>query len=260
MPPGEPVLSSLVSFFTAGPMGNRGSTQPVSAEAVAEEDPDWPWVWAIRDVEVLDWRIGLDREQIGEVNRQQQLPVKITDTVMLGDKRAAQDFLKIEEYNITHILNMAGPAGRGPVEAYEQGGIAYLEIPAEDDEEFPLLQNHFAECRAFIAKARENGSRCLVHCAAGINRSGLVVGAEMMLSTRTTVLDVVKHCRRSRGNIYLGNEGFQAQLVALARQYHLLGPAPGNPASAVPHAPPGPRDRASPARLPPAAALSRLTG
>ena len=46
-----------------------------------DDDDDWPYVWAIRDSEILDWRIHADRTpltslEIGEIYKaQQRLPV-----------------------------------------------------------------------------------------------------------------------------------------------------------------------------------------
>ena len=41
--------------------------------------------------------------------------------------------------------------------------------------------------------------RCLVHCAAGINRSGFIAGAELLLHTRLPLLEVVARLRAARG-------------------------------------------------------------
>ena len=47
--------------------------------------------------------------------------------------------------------------------------------------------------------ARTSYHRCLVHCAAGINRSGFVAGAELLLHTRLSLLEVVARLRAARG-------------------------------------------------------------
>ena len=68
----------------------------------------------------------------------------------------------------------------------------------------------------------------MVHCQAGINRSGVIVAAIHMLEEQKNVLDVVRHIRRRRGNCFLWNESFQKQLVALAKRNNLLGAKPEN--------------------------------
>lgn len=38
-----------------------------------------------------------------------------------------------------------------------------------------MLSTHFATVSAFVQQAAEARGRCLVHCVAGINRSGVLV-------------------------------------------------------------------------------------
>ena len=90
-----------------------------------------------------------------------------------------------------------------------------------------MLAQHLERCRAFYAecKSTENG-KMVIHCQAGINRSGVITAAIYMLEEQMHVLDVVKHIRRRRGNCYLWNVSFQKQLIALAKKNSLLGPKP----------------------------------
>ena len=99
-----------------------------------------------------------------------------------------------------------------------QAGIVTKEIAADDEEGFPILERHLPAVRAFVGSAREAGGACLVHCVAGINRSGVLVAATHLLEQRSAVLHAVAHCRRQRGSCFLWNESFQEQLVALARR------------------------------------------
>jgi len=104
-----------------------------------------------------------------------------------------------------------------------------------------MLEKHLEESRAFIAEAKASGGKCCVHCAAGINRSGVIVAAEKMLADRMNVLEVVAHIRRQRGNMYLLNETFQDELVSVARREGLLGPKGGEAGSRLPASLPPPR-------------------
>merc|ERR1712014_140519 len=108
----------------------------------------------------------------------------------------------------------------------------------DDEEGYPMLDRHLGSARAFIAAAKSTGGKCLVHCVAGISRSGVLVAAETLLSERMTVLDTVAHCRRCRGNAFLWNNSFQEQLVSLARKEGLLGASPGQAGSIVSEVPP----------------------
>ena len=89
-----------------------------------------------------------------------------------------------------------------------------------------MLENHLEECRAFIQQCRDAGGKCVVHCQAGANRSGVIVAAEIMLTEQKTVIETVCHCRKRRGDTLLCNESFVKDLVQLARKQNLLGPKP----------------------------------
>ena len=144
-----------------------------------------------------------------------------------------------------------------------------------------MLDRHLEAARNFIGPARRTGrvprrrvnqalsgrarrldsrvAQVLVHCAAGLNRSGVLVAAERMLSTPgETVLETVAHCRKQRGNMIVCNESFQAQLVALARTHDRLGPAPGEEGSVVPEPAPAPPEASRVNGRPARAALDRL--
>ena len=169
------------------------------------------------------------------------LPCEIMPHLLLSAKLEAGDVTKLRALGVTHVINAAGtvgrarapptppsagePARRGAVVDYEAAGIKYLEIKGEDEEGYPMIKNHFAEALAFVQGVSAAGGRCLVHCVAGINRSGLMAVALLMVSERLEVLDAVARAKRARGRI-LWNESFVLQLVALAEQEGLLGPRP----------------------------------
>ena len=59
-----------------------------------------------------------------------------------------------------------------------------------------------------------------------------------MVTKRVCVLETVKYVRKQRGNVALCNEGFQQQLVAMAREENLLGTEPGKDGSIIKQTPP----------------------
>ena len=209
-----------------------GTTKSIPEETAYEVDQeDWPWLWSIFEPECLDWKIGLSVEEIQQTALSQaQLPVPITNSLFLGNAFSVESIEKLKERGITAVLNMAGPMAlkKKTIQAYKNHDIQYKRIDADDEFEYRLLQKHWKEAHDFIQSTTKNGKgKCVVHCVAGVNRSGVIVTAYYMLSTQTNVLESVKHVRRQRGNIALSNQGFQAQLVAMARKHDLLGPAPG---------------------------------
>ena len=208
---------------------------------------DWPWIWALRDGSVLDWKRGLtDGEIQAQALRQQRLPVEILPgKLFLGNAQSIHNVKGLKELGITAVLNMAGPVAlrKEHQKALTDHGIVYLQLEAEDDPTFPILEKHWQEAYNFL-NANASGTtetlskKCVVHCVAGINRSAFIVCAYYMLATQTPILETVQYVRHQRGNVALGNEGFQEQLVALARQHNLLGNPPGSKGSIVPESPP----------------------
>lgn len=205
-----------------------------------EPDEDYPWIWAIRDMRQLDFKHGLSHEQaMSLVQKQTQMPVEILPYLYLSNARSAHDVELMKLLNVTHILNAAGAAARAKNwQRYKPAGITTLDLDGRDEEGFPMLRRYLFRARRFVEDAKASNGKVVVHCVAGLNRSGVLVAAEYMLSTRSNVLDTVAHCRRQRGNLCICNKSFQAQLVALARQEGLLGPPPGHPQSRVQCAPP----------------------
>jgi len=75
------------------------------------------------------------------------------------------------------VLCVAGGAAAVyPLEA----GIISLECPGLDWEGYPMLERHFDEAEAFLKTATGQGRSVLVHCAAGSNRSAVVLVAWLL--------------------------------------------------------------------------------
>ncbi len=180
-----------------------------------------PWVHAVR--------IVCDKIDV----KPRDLPVEILPHLLLGDKRSCS---LIEAFGITHVLNVAGKAARTPESS--KLGERYKELNGHDEEGYDMLA-HQPEASAFIRAAHAANGRCLIHCQAGINRSGALACAELMLHERLPVLEAVNRCKAARGTI-LTNHSFGEQLVRLAKQTDLLGPEPTLPpgATAPPKKPP----------------------
>ena len=138
--------------------------------------------------------------------RQQQLPCEILPHLFLSDAKGARDIGRLQELGITRVLNAAGPAARGPADDYTAAGITVKEFDAEDESGYPMLKTHLQASREFVEDARRKGGKVVIHCVAGINRSGVLVAAELMLFKRIPVLEAVAHCRRQRGNAFLWNK------------------------------------------------------
>jgi len=201
---------------------------------------DRPYLWAIRDVEQLEWKTSKSAFDINRIAKAQtQLPVPIglpATGLFLGDAQCARNIPRLRELGITAIVNVAGPASQNfdLDREYLSHGINVLRLKAEDEEGYPILALHLETVQNQLQTWR-NGSESkqrnvLIHCTAGINRSGVLVAALLMGLEHKNVLETVKHIRERRGNCFLWNKSFQEQLVAHARQLGLLGdPLPHTP-------------------------------
>ena len=85
-----------------------------------------------------------------------------------------------------------------------------------------MLQ-HVAEAATFLDQCQAQGGKALVHCAMGINRSGAICIAYVMLKLRVDVVTAVGLVKEKRA-LVLCNQAFQRQMVQYARQNDLLAP------------------------------------
>ena len=143
----------------------------------------------------------------------------------LGDVVAAgTDTLK--RLRISHVLNAAGrDAARD--EACAAAGAVYRQLDGQDREDYPMLTTHWEEAWAFVRTVLSvTDGRLLIHCQAGVNRSGLLATASLMMHRRLPVLEALRHVRSCRGQPVLTNAAFRRSLVQLAAEHGLLGAAP----------------------------------
>ena len=240
-------------------------------------DEDYPYIWALQSGnDALDWTKNCTSEDelVEQIMKHQQLPVSITPNLYLGDIGCLlndDSVTKLQRLNIGGILNMAGTSLNIPRRTLwelkrRHINIQYKSIDAEDSPNYPLLEKHGIEAFDFISSiinnnedeegdggtdnnhqsnsngnnsnTNNNNNNCLVLCRAGMNRSVLIVASYYMITTRTNVLETIKHIRKQRGNIALANNGFQEQLIALARKHNLLGACPGTKHSIIQDIPP----------------------
>jgi len=74
------------------------------------------------------------------------------------------------------------------------------------------IKMHFLKTIEFIEEGLKNGTGVLVHCAAGISRSGAVICAYLMWKNGWTFEEALKFGQSKRGSLH-PNEGFQRQLL-----------------------------------------------
>ena len=204
-----------------------------------------PYCRYLKDRRHLDWAAGLgDAEREAEVRRMHRLPVDVTPNLYLGDAGCAADLERLKSLSITHVLNCAAGETRDMSAVYGQHGMQSMAVAARDDASCSLLDGH-VDVEAFLVKARQSG-KVLVHCVQGLNRSGLVVAAELVRDG-ADVVDAVRILRKRRGNDALSNTNFQRRLVRYAARMGRLGPLPDVVVSEVRAAAPAPAPAPPPA-------------
>ena len=176
-----------------------------------------PWAW-IKQVKHL-----VDRP-----TSPKPVPVEILPWLYLSDERNVFVTARLRKLGITHVLavnSMPDYKVQEYRERFENAGMTYKHCPGEDEEDYDMIGLHWEECRHFLQGVRESGGKAIVHCVAGINRSGLIVTAAHMVLEGRPLLEVVQHGIQQRGSL-LWNRFFQKQLCMLAAKEGLLGNKP----------------------------------
>ena len=149
--------------------------------------------------------------------------VQLSGHVFIGSQKNAEDTKQLQQDGITHVLCCA-LTRRSTESPYgsESGISGYRMIPAEDREDFDISR-YFDEAIVFLDEVKTCEGKALVHCNMGVNRSGAIVAAYLMVDENRLLLDVVSYLKIKRLAI-LSNKGFRRQLVQFARFRGLLDP------------------------------------
>jgi hypothetical protein len=208
-------------------MGNffSNAENPVATFEVLE---DTPYLLCIRNtVSIDEVAVSLDENNnVVQKKPPKLIPCELSPYLYLSDNGNAKNVEKLKSLGITHVFNVAGH--RNANHDVDYGDIVVERRDAQDNESYPMLANHLQAFRTFVASARVSTpkAKVLVHCVAGVNRSGVLATALLMLDEGISVVEAVRRVREKRGAYCLVNECFQAELVALARREGLLGDAP----------------------------------
>ena len=148
-------------------------------------------------------------------------PTQLTDYLFLGSAEDARDVGSLRRLGITYVINCAALTVSNKDLYDREGGFKeYIEIPAEDDDDYDILQ-HLPEFQRVVDRARDEKTRAFIHCGLGVNRSGALCVAYMMLEYKAALLDVFTRLKEQRGVVCV-SDGFQRQLIHLARENSLL--------------------------------------
>ena len=147
---------------------------------------------------------------------------KVLDHLYLGTFDDAINKEMLKRKGITHIVNTIEYSyDYTQTGAHFYGdGFEYFGFTSKDEDNYPIMK-HYDDTHKFIEHARASGGKCLVHCMAGVNRSGVLVTAYVMNYKKTNPITAVKDVLNARG-ILLTNPGFIESLVTWAADKDML--------------------------------------
>eukprot|EP00928_Gymnodinium_smaydae_P039296 TRINITY_DN26865_c0_g1_i1.p1 TRINITY_DN26865_c0_g1~~TRINITY_DN26865_c0_g1_i1.p1 ORF type:complete len:233 (+),score=14.75 TRINITY_DN26865_c0_g1_i1:23-700(+) len=150
---------------------------------------------------------------------------QIVPGLFLGGAADALDTTTLQSIGVTHILNCASSGfellAEGERVKPDYTGLERLCIDGRDDSSFDWVP-HLATAVSFVERARQGDGLVLVHCLMGLNRSGMIVVAYLMLSLKMCFLDAFGLVRQLRSRYVVANEAFQLQLLQIASAHELL--------------------------------------
>ncbi|XP_063821807.1 uncharacterized protein LOC135071886 [Ostrinia nubilalis] len=156
------------------------------------------------DMDLAEYKSFIDQEML-TILGQMDAPTEVFDHVYLGSEWNASNLEELQRNGVRHILNVTRE-----IDNFFPGMFDYLNIRVYDDEKTDLLK-HWDNTFKYINKARNEGSKVLVHCKMGISRSASVVIAYAMKAFNWNFDRALKHVKAKR-NCIKPNANFLSQL------------------------------------------------
>ena len=177
------------------------------------------------------WDQGRREYSTGQmVDRRADLnqPAVLTPWLMIGDLGDVKDLAsgKLRNRTVTAVLNLC-PTDMEEQERIDlrkqlasQGIQNYLESFAQDHTDYDIIQRDLASSLQFAQQVHASSGALLVNCYGGVNRSGAIVAALLMLIDKEPLVTAVTNLVAKRGYV-LSNLSFRRQLVQLAAKHGL---------------------------------------
>ncbi|XP_052757610.1 LOW QUALITY PROTEIN: protein phosphatase Slingshot [Galleria mellonella] len=156
------------------------------------------------DMDLAEYKSFIDQEML-TILGQMDAPTEVFDHVYLGSEWNASNLEELQRNGVRHILNVTRE-----IDNFFPGMFDYLNIRVYDDDRTDLLK-HWDNTYKYINKARNEGSKVLVHCKMGISRSASVVIAYAMKAFNWNFDKALKHVKAKR-NCIKPNTNFLNQL------------------------------------------------
>jgi len=130
--------------------------------------------------------------------------------LFISGAQGGKDKEALHALQISHVVNVTTECKN-----YYEHDFGYLRCETLDEIDEDISQ-HFDVACDFVERAREEGCKVLVHCAAGRSRSASIVIAYLMKYEHMTLRRAYLHLK-SRRPIVRPNLGFFRQLLRLER-------------------------------------------
>jgi hypothetical protein len=144
-------------------------------------------------------------------------PVEVYPGLWLGNMFNAQDMHFRTNNNIKTIINCATYECQVQLINVQ----TYVCLNASDDEEYPIINNHFSYVYEMIDISLEKGWNTLIHCQCGINRSATLAIAYLSHKVHCPIEKAILEIFYKRPCI-LTNKGFRKQLFEWGRDKHWI--------------------------------------
>ena len=180
----------------------------------------WAWIKAVNDI--------ITNPPFQEPTL---FPIQLKPWLYLSDVMSLSKEDRLMDLGITHVLTTNKMTYLEQLEKrLKRMGIIHCVVEGEDEIGYDMIGNHWETCKEFIHQAKHPPfGKIVVHCAAGQNRSALIVAAALLTldeeNEKPTLLQVIKYLKAKRG-IVLTNLSFQKQLCIFAAEHDCLGEKP----------------------------------
>ncbi|XP_013794253.1 protein phosphatase Slingshot-like isoform X2 [Limulus polyphemus] len=146
----------------------------------------------------------IDQEML-TILGQMDAPTEIFDYLYLGSEWNASNLEELRNKGVGHILNVTRE-----IDNFFPGMFDYFNIRVYDEESTDMLP-YWDKTFRYIRKAKNQGSKVLVHCKMGISRSASVVIAYAMKAYDWNLKQAIEYVKNKR-NCIKPNSGFMKQL------------------------------------------------